>query len=116
MYNQVGKARFDENGIIRNGLIIRQLILPGNVLQTKKVLDWIKENLSKDVYISVMAQYFPTFKAKDDSIVNRKITQKEYDMVVDLLSDFDNGYIQELRNSRRRICPEFWLKRSVMCW
>lgn len=99
MQRQVGKCVFDENGIIKKGLIIRHLVLPGNVLQTSKLLRWIKDNLDNDTYISIMAQYFPTYKAKEDNVINRKISKKEYDMVVNLLNDFENGYIQELRKS-----------------
>ena len=80
--------------------------MPGNILQTKKILAWIKENLPSDIYISVMAQYFPTYKAQDDDTINRKISQKEYDMVVELLDEFENGYIQELRNARGRVCSK----------
>ena len=106
MQRQVGKAKFDEYGIIKKGVIIRHLIMPGNILQTKKILEWIRENMPKDTYISVMAQYFPTYKAKEDDVINRKISKKEYDIVLDLINDFENGYIQELRKSRRRICTK----------
>jgi len=104
MVKQVGAAKFDNDGIIQKGVIIRHLIMPGNILQTKKILTWIKESLPDDTYISIMAQYFPTYKAKEEELINRKISQKEYEMVVDLIQDFKNGYIQELRNTRRRIC------------
>ena len=97
MYKQVGNPQFDEKGIIKRGLIIRHLILPGNVLQTKKILNWIEENLGVDTYISIMAQYFPTFKAKEDSVINRKLTSREYDMALSIAEKFKNGYIQELR-------------------
>ncbi len=97
MQKQVGKAVFDENGIMKRGLIVRHLIMPGNVLQTKKVLQWIKDNLPKDIYVSIMAQFFPTYNAKDDEIIGRKISQREYEIVLDLIQDFQNGYIQELR-------------------
>ena len=103
MQRQVGKVQFDENGIMQKGLIIRHLILPGNVLQTKKILSWIKENMPKDIYISIMAQYFPTYKAKEIEAINRKITKKEYEIVTNLINEFQNGYIQELRRTRRRI-------------
>ncbi len=99
MIKQVGSPRFDENGIIQKGVIIRHLILPGNVLQTKKILTWIKDNFPNDIFISIMAQYFPTYKAKDDELINRKISPKEYSIVVDLIKNFKNGYIQELRVS-----------------
>lgn len=107
MIKQVGMPQFDEEGIIKKGVIIRHLILPGNVLQTKKILNWIKENLGDEIYISIMAQYFPTYKAKEDDVINRKITQKEYDMVVDLISDFKNGYIQELASHEEEYVPKF---------
>ena len=99
MQRQVGKAEFDENGIMKKGLIIRHLIMPGNILQTKKILTWIKEQLPKDVFVSIMAQYFPSYKAKEDDIINRKITNAEYEMVLNMVQDFENGYIQELRRT-----------------
>ncbi len=107
MQKQVGPPIFDDNGMMKRGLIIRHLIMPGNILQTKKILDWIKENLGKETYISIMAQYFPTYKAKEDLNINRKITQKEYDMVVDMVSDFNNGFIQELGTHEEEYVPNF---------
>ena len=104
MYKQVGTPIFDEDGIIKKGLIIRHLIMPGNVLQTKKILGWIKDNLPEDIYISIMAQYFPTHKAKEDSLINRKISQKEYEIVEELITNFKNGYMQDLRHTWGRIC------------
>ena len=107
MQRQVGIPQFDENGIIKKGLIIRHLIMPGNVLQTKKILQWVEGNLPKQTYISVMAQYFPSYKAKDDAIINRKITRKEYDIVLDLIEQFENGYIQELGEHEEEYVPQF---------
>ena len=99
MQRQVGSAKFDDNGIMQKGIIIRHLVLPGNVLQTKKILNWIKENMPKDIYISIMAQYFPTYKAKEVEPINRKISKREYEIVTDLIDEFENGYIQELRRT-----------------
>ena len=107
MQRQVGKPVFDNDGIMQRGMIIRHLIMPGNTLQTKKVLNWIKENLPNDTYISIMAQYFPTYLAKEDSIINRKISQKEYEIVLDLIKEFENGYIQELGSHEEEYVPNF---------
>ena len=107
MQRQAGKAQFDEDGIMKKGLIIRHLIMPGNVLQTKKILEWIKSNMPKDVYISIMAQYFPTYKAKEMDTINRKITKKEYEIVTDLINEFENGYIQELGEHEEEYVPNF---------
>ena len=78
MYRQVGSTKFDEQGIIKKGVIIRHLILANYIQNTKRILKWIKENMPKHIYISVMAQYFPTYKAKRMEKINRKITLKEY--------------------------------------
>ena len=109
MYNQVGSPVFDENGIIKRGVIIRHLILPNHVLNTKRILKWIKENMPKDIYVSVMAQYFPTFKAKNMEEINRKINLKEYREVENYLYalDLENGYMQDLGKHEEEYVPEF---------
>lgn len=109
MYNQVGPAQFDENGIIKKGVIIRQLILPNHVQNSKNILKWIKENMPQDVYVSVMAQYFPTYKAKEDDLLNRKITIKEYRAVENYLYslELENGYMQDLGKHEEEYVPEF---------
>ena len=58
MCKQVGKSEFNDNGIMQKGIIIRHLVLPNHIQNTKHVLKWIKENLPEDTYVSVMAQYF----------------------------------------------------------
>ena len=109
MYNQVGPAQFDENGIIKKGVIIRHLILPNHVQNSKNILKWIKENMPQDVYVSVMAQYFPTYKAKEDDLLNRKITIKEYRAVENYLYslELENGYMQDLGKHEEEYVPEF---------
>ena len=109
MYNQVGQAKFSEDGLIKKGVIIRHLILPNHILNTKNILKWIKENMPDDIYVSVMAQYFPTHIAKEDDLINRKLTRKEYDEVFNYLYSLDlkNGYIQELGNHEEEYVPNF---------
>lgn len=85
MYRQVGFPEFDENGLIQKGLIIRHLVLPNNIENSKQVLKWIKENIDKRVYISVMAQYFPCYKAKEINELNRKLTDEEYKEIEDFV-------------------------------
>lgn len=109
MINQVGNPEFDENGIIKKGVIIRHLILPNYLLNTKKILKNIKKIFGADVYISLMAQYFPTYKAKEIEKLNRKITKKEYREIEDYLYllDLKNGYIQELGEHEEEYVPDF---------
>ena len=107
MYNQVGTAKFDENGIIQKGVIIRHLVLPNHIQNSKHILKWIKENMPDDIYVSVMAQYFPTYKAKEDKYINRKLNKKEYKEIENFLYtlDLSNGYIQELGEHEEEYVP-----------
>ena len=107
MYRQVGTPVLDENGVMKKGLMIRHLILPNEVQNSKKVLKWIKENIDSNVYVSIMAQYFPTYKAKEIPEIARKITKEEYEKVENYLYELDleNGYIQELGEHEEEYFP-----------
>ena len=107
MDRQVGAPVLDENGVMKKGLIIRHLILPNEVQNSKKVLKWIKENIDSNVYVSIMAQYFPTYKAKEIPEIARKITKEEYEKVENYLYELDleNGYIQELGEHEEEYVP-----------
>lgn len=109
MYEQVGRPVFNENGIITKGVIIRHLVLPNHILNSKHILKWIKENMENDIYVSVMAQYFPTYKAKEDNLLNRKLTKKEYKEIENYLYslNIENGYIQELGEHEEEYVPNF---------
>ncbi len=109
MYNQVGSPVLDENGMMKKGLIIRHLVLPNNLQNSKDVLKWINDNIDKNVFVSVMAQYFPTNKAKDFPEINRKLTKEEYEEIENYLYslDLDNGYIQELGEHEEEYVPDF---------
>lgn len=111
MYRQVGNPKLDEDGKIISGLIIRHLILPNNVENTKGVLTWIKENIGTDILLSIMAQYFPTNKVNENFCpeLNRKISQKELEEVEQYLFDlgFENGFIQEIGEHEEEYVPLF---------
>lgn len=106
---QVGKNEYDENGMIQKGIIIRHLILPNHTANTKQVLKWVKENMPKDITVSVMAQYFPTYKAKNIKDLNRGITKNEYKKIENFLYnlDIENGYIQERGNQEEIYVPKW---------
>lgn len=109
MIRQVGETKIDENGIMQKGVLIRHLVLPNNVDNSKKVLKWIKENLPKNTYISVMAQYFPTYKAKDMIDLNRKLTKEEWEEIEDYIYELEieNGYVQELGEHEEEYVPQW---------
>ncbi len=109
MQKQVGNPIFNEEGIIQKGVIIRHLILPHHLLNTKNILKYVKENFDENTYISIMAQYFPTYKAKEDKLINRKLTKKEYKEIENYLYllNLKNGYIQELGEHEEEYVPNF---------
>ena len=109
MYNQVGDPKFDENGNIIKGLMIRHLVLPGNIENSKSIFKWIKENINEDVYINIMAQYFPTYKAKEIEELNRKLTKEEYEEIENYVYELNikNGYMQELGEHEEEYVPKF---------
>ncbi len=109
MQKQVGNPIFNEEGIIQKGVLIRHLILPHHLLNTKNILKYVKENFDENTYISIMAQYFPTYKAKEDKLINRKLTKKEYKEIENYLYllNLKNGYIQELGEHEEEYVPNF---------
>ena len=109
MYEQVGTPKLDENGIMKKGIMIRHLVLPNNIENSKEVLKWIKNNFENKVYVSIMAQYFPTYKAKETNDINRKLTKEEYSEIETYLYDLDleNGYIQELGEHEEEYVPKW---------
>ena len=110
MYRQVKEPLFDKNGIIKKGLIIRHLVLPDNIDNTRKVLKWIKEKVDKKVYVSIMAQYFPTNRIPllEKYGINRKLSIEEYKEVEKIVFDYDfNGFIQDIEDDEEKYVPSF---------
>lgn len=109
MYRQVGIPQLNEKGIMQKGLMIRHLILPNQIENSKNVLKWIKENMDNNIYVSIMAQYFPTYKARELDELNRKLTKEEYEEVENYLYELDleNGYIQELGEHEEEYVPKW---------
>lgn len=109
MYRQVGSPKLNKNGIMEKGLMIRHLVLPNKIENSKQVLKWIKQNIDNNVYVSIMAQYFPTYKAKEMDELNRKLTKEEYEEIENYLYELnlENGYIQELGEHEEEYVPKW---------
>jgi putative pyruvate formate lyase activating enzyme len=98
IYRQVGDALvLDEDGIAQRGMIIRHLVLPGDLSGTPAVLAWIAQALSPRVHVSLMDQYFPAHRVLEDPLLGRKITPDEYDAALDAFeaAGLENGWMQE---------------------
>ena len=109
MYKQVGNPILNSNGIMQKGIMVRHLVLPTYIENSKKVLDWVKNNLSSEVYISIMAQYFPTYMAKNDKRINRKLTKFEWNKIIDYIDvlGIKNGFVQELGEHEEEYVPNW---------
>ncbi|MEW6380919.1 MAG: radical SAM protein [bacterium] len=109
MQKIVGDPVFDQEGIMQRGVIIRHLILPGQVENSKKVLAWIADNLGTHRYISLMSQYYPVHRASEVPELNRRLTPEEYREVEEYFLDlgFENGFLQDLDSNSAEYTPEF---------
>lgn len=109
MYNQKGSSLPTDNGLAFRGMIIRHLVLPGQVENSLEVLEWIATNLSTRVHLSLMAQYFPpnTPEPLPDQL-SRPLSSEEYQRVVDRFYDlgFEHGWLQEL-SAQEYYRPDF---------
>ena len=111
MYHQKGSGiLLDDNDCITSGMIIRHLVLPGYVENSKSVLRWIAEELSPSVHISLMSQYYPTPPVSKHLQLGRTLTMAEYEEVVDEFQrlGFYRGWVQEL-DSPSHYRPNFHL-------
>lgn len=95
--------------MIKRGVIVRHLVLPNHVQNSKKVLKWIRDNLGTETYVSVMAQYFPSYKASETEDINRKITKEEYEEIENYFYSLSlkNGYMQEIEEDEVKYVPNF---------
>jgi putative pyruvate formate lyase activating enzyme len=78
MHRQVGDLLIDESGIAEKGLLVRHLVMPNDVSNTKEVMTFLADKISEDTYVNVMDQYHPCGKATLDPVINRRLTMKEY--------------------------------------
>ena len=108
MLRQVGPVELDADGLIRRGLIVRHLILPGRAEESLAVLDWVAENLP-GAWVSLMAQYLPMGRVQGVDELERRLTPEEYDRVVEHMLDLglEDGFVQELSSSDEKYIPPF---------
>ena len=109
MLRQTGSAQFDENGYIRRGTIVRHLILPGHTKNSKEALTVLHQTYGNQIYISIMNQYTPIFKQKEYMELNRRVTKREYEKVLDYAFEIgiENGFFQDGETARESFIPAF---------
>jgi putative pyruvate formate lyase activating enzyme len=109
MYRQTGAPVFDASGIITRGTMIRHLMLPGLLFDSKKIVDWVINNLPEGVYLNLMSQYTPMNKANEFPELNHKINSAHYESLVNYAVEHGlvNGFIQEFDSADEEYVPDF---------
>jgi putative pyruvate formate lyase activating enzyme len=113
MYRQTGDARvFNEEGLLKRGLVIRLLVLPNDIGGLRASLEWIRDELSCRVAVSLMAQYYPTNVAGTNAryvLLSRRLSESEWMRAVSLLDEFgfENGWLQEYDGAAFYYRPDF---------
>jgi len=107
MLDQVGHLQMNEDGVAMRGLLVRHLVLPDQLENSRRCLRFLAE-LSRDTFVSLMSQYSPQYKARRYPGLNRSLTQAEYDEITDTALDLglENAFIQELE-SQGQYVPDF---------
>lgn len=108
MQKQVGDLRVDDKGVAERGLIIRHLILPSQMQNTFKCLEFIR-SVSENVYISLLTQYAPVYDSRLFPEINRFLSQEEFESAMIEVNElnFNNGWVQEFGPSCRCFLPDF---------
>ncbi len=109
MFYQKGSVlKTDEKGRAENGILLRHLVLPGHVEESKKVLKTIAEELSKGIHLSLMSQYHPTPFVNNHALLNRTLYKAEYEAVEEAMENlgFRNGWVQDIK-SYQNYRPDF---------
>lgn len=110
MVSQTGRAEFDSEGMMKSGVIVRHLLLPGHVKNAKAVVKYVFETYGDQVYLSLMNQYTPLPQVKKDfPELNRKVTKKEYERFLSYVLDLgvENAFIQEGETAKESFIPMF---------
>ncbi len=109
MCRQTGAPRYDTEGLLVRGTLVRHLVLPGMAAQSMRALNWIAEHLPEGTPVSLMAQYTPHGAALSDPLLRRTVTRREYDSVVAHLRavGLTEGYLQQLSAQSEAFIPLF---------
>lgn len=110
MIRQVGVPVF-QNGILKKGVMIRHLMLPGLLFDSKKIIDWVVENVPEEIYLNIMCQYTP-FNTEKYPEINMKINKKHYEVLIDyaLSAGIENGFMQDMESATSEYTPDFDLE------
>ena len=109
MYRQVGPVQLDSNGIMKKGIIVRHLLLPGHIEDSKKILEYLHLIYGDNIFISIMNQYTPLEQVKNIEELNRTVTENEYNELIDyaIQLGINNAFVQDGETQKESFIPEF---------
>ncbi len=110
MIKQTGDIIFDDSGeLLKKGVVVRHLVLPECTKDSKKILKYLYENYENNIFYSIMNQYTPLYGLENYPEINRRLSESEYDEVVDYAIELgiENGFIQEGETAKESFIPEF---------
>ena len=112
MYRQTGKNKFNKNGLMTKGIIVRCLVLPTKSDDAKKIIDYLYKKYQDNIYLSIMNQYTPVNFIKDYPYLNKTISEDEYNDVINYAIDLGikNAYMQEGGTCSESFIPAFNLE------
>ena len=109
MFRQTGPVVYDENGLLKKGVLVRHLLLPGHVRQAKDAVAYLLKTYGNSVSLSLMSQYTPVQRVKNDPLLGRRVTKREYERLLDYALELgmENGYLQEGEAAKESFIPSF---------
>ena len=108
MVRQTGSPVFDDDGMMKKGTIVRNLILPGMTGNSIRILRALDESFGDKILVSLMCQYIPEGRASEYPEINRRITKREYEKVLSVLEETSlEGFVQEMSSAKKEYIPDF---------
>ena len=114
MVRQVGEFQIDQDGMMKRGVIVRHMVMPGNIEDSKKIIKYLYERYGDKIILSIMNQYTPV-KRLEYKELNRKVSKEEYDEVINYAYDLGirNAFIQEEDTQKSSFIPDFDVFRAI---
>lgn len=109
MVRQQPTPKFDDRGMMKSGVIVRHLLLPGHVREAKRIIRCLHETYGNQIYLSIMNQYTPVETVKNDPLLGRRVTKREYGRVLDYALEIgvEQGFFQEGKTAMESFIPPF---------
>ena len=112
MVRQQPKVVFDDDGMMKKGVLIRHMMMPGGLTDSENIMKYLYETYDESVYFSIISRYTPTKAVSDHPFLSRKVTEEEYDALIDFCCDMgmENAFTQEGEAADESFIPPFTLE------